>query len=945
MPPVPATAQGCPGSVTAALPIRCDSRNIAARFVDHATRFPNAIAIIEGDTRVTYGALLARAQALASRLRVENEPGAVVAIHGRRNINTPLAMIGCLLANITFVVIDAVYVQQRIIDILLLSGARTLLHGRLDVELAGAVAALGVKQHFIPCETATAPTPFSVDAPDTAYLLFTSGTTGFPKGIRTGHAPLIHFVNWYTATFKPAPESRFSMLSGLSHDPLLRDIFVPLSIGAQLHIPRQDDILVPDRLFAWMDASAIEFTHLTPQLIDILHARRQHGRTLDSVKFVFCGGDVLRQETARHVASIAPRASLVNFYGTSETPQAMAYQMIEAEMVAPYPLGRPIADVSVEIVDGHLDAVADGEQGEIAIVTDYLSDGYIVEATTPGAEAQRRAYISRPCGAGEAFQKMYLTGDLGYKDDKGRIFFSGRRDDQVKIRGYRVDCAEVAAVFERHGLAQRAVVLPERTSSGELALLAFVVGDAAYLERQLPTLVPKHMAPAAVITVQAIPLLPNGKTDRAALYELRRQQLTQAPSARTGQGNAFFAAVSDTLNVASIDPNKSLLGLGGDSLSFIRVGLVIEDHLGFLPDGWEAMPLSVLAKLKQDKAASTGKLQLKSIEPAILLRAIAIVLVVMDHAQFGFEGNATSTLLVIAGMSFARFLLPGLLDGGSFFPTGRFILKYGVPAALWQGSRGFVGPHLWLPDVFLLGTLWAGPEAHFTFWFLDILTASILLIAGLAKITGARWGREAPSPVGRNFWFSSAVLTLAIIAFFLQTQLDRWNGMVGVSSVGPFRWLWLVALGMAVQCARYRRERLALTAVLLLLAGLCYGGLVTKGHFQDPFNLFMIGATVLLLWCRRIPIPAFSHGTVLLLAQHSLFIYIFSGAVPYKVMPRLQQMGLQGSVPLRIVLALVIGIVMSMLWTRALALTCAWFRGAQAMRQKEADHAVLPGQQ
>jgi acyl-CoA synthetase (AMP-forming)/AMP-acid ligase II len=124
--------------------IICDSQNIASKFVIHATHFPDDIAIVEDGTCVTYGWLLRHAHALAVHLRSEHQPGAVVAIHGRRNVDTPLAMIACLLANITFVVIDAAYVQQRILDILMLSGARTLLHAELGEELRRAIAASGI---------------------------------------------------------------------------------------------------------------------------------------------------------------------------------------------------------------------------------------------------------------------------------------------------------------------------------------------------------------------------------------------------------------------------------------------------------------------------------------------------------------------------------------------------------------------------------------------------------------------------------------------------------------------------------------------------------------------------------------------------------------------------------------------------------------------------------
>jgi len=900
-------------------PLDCDKRNIAACFLAHARRFPDDLAIVDDGVRVTYGQLLRQALALARTLRQGHAPGDVVAIHGQRSRDTPVAMIACLLANLTFVVIDAAYRQQRILDMLALSRARTMLHYQVDQSLADAIAAHGVPCQPIRCRQASTSAPLTVLAQQTAYLLFTSGSTGLPKGICTGHAPLIHFVGWYQAAFRPGRGTRFSMLAGLSHDPLLRDIFVPLSTGGQLHIPRQPDMLSPDRLFSWMERSAIGFAHMTPQLIDVLHARRDRAGTLSSLEYVFCGGDVLRAETARQVRAISPNACLVNFYGTSETPQAMAYQVIGADMQAPYPLGQPIADVDIDILDEGQASLPAGTQGEIAITTEFLSDGYLPGTAPTGA---RHPYLCRSADTGKPARRTYLTGDLGYKDEQGRVFFSGRRDDQVKIRGYRVDCAEVAATIERHRLADKAIVLPDTTRSGDAALTAFVVGDAEHVKRSLPVLVPAHMLPAAIIAVPAIPLLPNGKTDRAALLAVRRARLEQTQVLAMPPADPFYQALAESLDLAEFDPEQSFVDAGGDSLSFIRTGLVVEDHIGYLPVGWEAMSFATLSRLEPDKHSSAddrARLRTRQIEPAILLRALAIVLVVLMHARIGFYMVATSTLFVVAGMSFARFLLPELLNGGSLAPTGKFILKYGVPAGLWQAASGIMQNQFWLPDVLMLGTMWANPARHLTFWFLDVLTAAVLIIAILAWLVGRSedrhpGNRRADSAVR----FSLAVLGMGIIAFLLQTQLDRWNGAPGVASTGPFRWFWLVALGLAMQTTRSRTGRLLVALPAIALAVLAYGGLVTKGAFQEPFSGFLLVSIAMLAGIRQIRIPALAYRPVLVLAQHSLFIYLFSLWVPNSLVPKLVQAGMPDLASLRILLTLAIGISASWLWNRLL---------------------------
>jgi hypothetical protein len=270
-------------------------------------------------------------------------------------------------------------------------------------------------------------------------------------------------------------------------------------------------------------------------------------------------------------------------------------------------------------------------------------------------------------------------------------------------------------------------------------------------------------------------------------------------------------------------------------------------------------------------------------------------------------------------MSFARFLLPGIIRSGRLFPTFGFIAKFAVPAALWQLFRGGPTHHIWIPDIFLIGTLYANPaEGSLPFWFLDILAASLLIFAISAKIGGAfdRAISQSSKYFLSAFVICIVMLFVGIGALFLQTQLDWWNGEINYTSVGPFRWFWLLPFGAAIQTAESGSEKLLVTTFGGLMAVIFYGNMITAGSFAQPLSTFLFASIIALIWCDRILLPRALRGSVVLLAQHSLFIYMFSGWVSNKLMPKLALVGIPDWEPLRICLAFAFGITASVVWNK-----------------------------
>src|SRR6185369_5545896 len=293
-------------------------------------------------------------------------------------------------------------------------------------------------------------------------VAFTSGSTGAPKGILGGHGPLSHFLQWHSQRFDLTELDRFSMLSGLAHDPLLRDIFTPLSLGAALYIPDLDK-LSPNQLVAWMGEKKISVAHLTPAMVSLLAegAGADERVSLPSLRHVFIGGDVL---SSRHLSSlhkIAPAVSCVNFYGATETPQAVGYFPVPAHayvensgrLTQAISIGKGIDEVQLLVLNDAMRLVGLGEIGEIYVRTPYLSKGYMSdEALT------NERFIVNPFTQ-LIDDRMYRTGDLARYRPDGNIDFLGRRDKQVKVRGFRIELGEVEAVLRQHAGIREAVVL------------------------------------------------------------------------------------------------------------------------------------------------------------------------------------------------------------------------------------------------------------------------------------------------------------------------------------------------------------------------------------------------------------------------------------------------------------------------------------------------------
>ena len=557
---------------------------VQGRFTEQALRQPEAVAVVDREVSWTYGDLLRGSHQVAHALRAQGvQPGDVVAIHAHRSAALVRAVLGVLQAGGIFLILDRDYPEARQAAI---------------IEAARPKAWLSTADLIDPTDHPTDRTdptdPTDATNPDApAYLAFTSGSTGVPKGIVGSQRPLAHFLDWHVRTFNLAETDRFSLLSGLSHDPLLRDLFTPLWLGATLVIPDPDQMGAPGWLAEWMARERISVAHLTPAMAQLLTgtAGDMH---LPALRRAFFGGDALLRRDVARLRALAPEVTCVNFYGATETPQAMGWHVVDPaapDNGRPVALGRGIegAQLLVLTETGRLAGI--GEVGEIHIRTPYLALGYLDDPALT-----RERFLPG---------QLYRTGDLGAYLPDGQVRPLGRADRQIKIRGFRVEPAEIEAALARQEGVREALVLLR----GE-RLVAYVVPatlSPAALRQALRDTLPSYMVPAAIVALDALPLTPNGKVDRAVLPDPEHQEAGFV--APRDPIEALLAEIwVGVLGVERVGAFDEFFALGGHSLLATQVVSRIREAFGVdlpLRALFEAPTLESLAR-RIEEASRAG---------------------------------------------------------------------------------------------------------------------------------------------------------------------------------------------------------------------------------------------------------------------------------------------------------------------------------------------------
>ncbi|MEU5539809.1 amino acid adenylation domain-containing protein, partial [Streptomyces sp. NPDC020362] len=480
---------------TAHVPPPAPATALPALVARHAELTPNALAVVDGDTTLTYGRLVQAGRALAARLRDHQVArGDRVALLTTRSARTVVAQLALWWAGAVCVPLDPAQPRPRT-EAMIADAEVTLTVG--DAKLLDA-AALSGPVLALPEEPLTSGRPVDEADPDSpAFIMFTSGSTGRPKGVAVPHGAIAELVtapDYVTLTAR----DRVLFHSPMTFDASTFEVWGALANGAAVVVCTVQRPSLED-LARHIEHHGVTVAFFTTALFHQLAARSS--RVFAQLRSVVVGGEAMAAAQAREVLTAFPWLELVNGYGPTETTTfATAHRVTERDCDAPIPIGRPIAGATVHVLDGEGSPVPDGDRGELWIGGSRLAHGY---TGLPELTAER--FVDHPAAG-----RLYRTGDIVSFRPDGTLEFHGRNDDQVKVRGFRIEPAEIEHALRQQPDVDDAAVTVDRTGTPEARLVAFVVAapgpvpPPGALRERLTAVLPAHLVPDAVTLVEQL---------------------------------------------------------------------------------------------------------------------------------------------------------------------------------------------------------------------------------------------------------------------------------------------------------------------------------------------------------------------------------------------------------------------------------------------------------
>ncbi|WP_370415265.1 amino acid adenylation domain-containing protein [Streptomyces fradiae] len=565
-----------------------------ARTVAERTRLtPDAVALVQGPRRWTYAELGAAADRVAARLlALGARPGDRVGIALPRSPETVAVILGVMRAGATTVPLDVSYPVERLTSMVSQARPFRIVAGAEHVGALGELApVLSAEELFTETDaeveaTATATADPAIAPADIAYILFTSGSTGAPKGVAMPHRSLANLVAWQNSVPSGVVGGTTAQYAPLSFDVSFQEIFSTLCGGGTLHLLSEDERRDMPALLRLLDREGVERLYLPyVALQQLAEAAAALDLAPRGLKALLSSGEQLRvTDEIRRLCAALPGVILENQYGPTESHVITAYTMQgdPARFPALPPIGRPVDRSRVHVLDGRGRPVPAGVKGELYLAGDCLAEGYVGRA-----DLTAERFTVHPVTG----ERLYRSGDLGMRLPGGDIVCLGRADSQVKVRGYRVEPAEVELAVGRfaagHPGIQEVAVVARRREGNDSFLAAFLTGDRdgadlVLLRKQLRTVLPDYMTPSHFEWLPALPLTPSGKRDDAAL---RRTPLTADTAADEAEPldayeRTLTAMLADLLQLPAVGPHQNIFDLGGTSLTAMRLVVQIEQRYG-----------------------------------------------------------------------------------------------------------------------------------------------------------------------------------------------------------------------------------------------------------------------------------------------------------------------------------------------------------------------------
>ncbi|MFJ2796259.1 amino acid adenylation domain-containing protein [Streptomyces sp. NPDC087290] len=551
-------------------------------FEAQVARTPDAVAVVAEGVEVSYAELDARANRLARLLIGRGVgPESVVAVVMERGVDMVVALLAVLKAGGAYLPIDPEYPADRIAFTLADAQAQSVLTGTELLSRLSGIEGVAHVPRVVVDDPAVAGWLTALDstAPSVAervllpehpaYVIYTSGSTGRPKGVVVEHRALVNFLAAMQGRFALDADDRLVAVTTIGFDIAGLELYLPLLAGARVVLAGRDTVRDPRALRELLLSAGATVVQATPSLWHAVVAGAGGADGVLSGIRVLVGGEALPGDLARTLAAEAP--SVTNLYGPTETTIWSTARTVAEVRGGFSSIGGPIANTQVYVLDAGLHPVPVGVAGELYIAGAGLARGYLGR---PGLSAER--FVADPFGAGG---RMYRTGDVARWNAEGDLEFVGRADDQVKVRGFRIELGEVEAVLAAHPRVVRAVAMVREDVAGDKRLVAYAVpvgdegGDGALpgaLSGFAAERLPGYMVPAAVVVLDGLPLMPNGKVDRRALPVPEYVMVTGRGPVNARE-EVLCGAFAEVLGLESVGVDDDFFALGGHSLLVVRL--------------------------------------------------------------------------------------------------------------------------------------------------------------------------------------------------------------------------------------------------------------------------------------------------------------------------------------------------------------------------------------
>ena len=545
-------------------------------FERRAAERPDALAVSEAGDRYTYADLDRRANQLAWTLRAKGVgPDVVVGVLAERSFEMLVAVLATLKAGGAYLPLDPTYPKARLDYLLGDSGATFVLaQGRYTTGVGEGIDVIDLDSE-LSYDAKTDRVDAIGSAGDLAYVIYTSGSTGTPKGVAVEHRAVINRIGWMQRAYPIDVHDVILQKTPTSFDVSVWELFWWAFEGASVCLLEPGGERNPDALVEAIDRAGVTTMHFVPTMLtaflEYVDAAAATPR-LAGLRQVFASGEALSPHAVRRFHEVLGRPNgtrLVNLYGPTEATVDVSHHACDNPEPARVPIGQPIDNIRLYVVDERLRIKPVGVPGELCIAGVGLARGYLHRE-----DLTRERFVENPF---PQESRVYRTGDLARWLPDGSIEYLGRIDHQVKVRGFRIEPGEIEAALRTHPAVTDAAVIPRVQDGQQTVLNGYAVTGGAAGERELADhlrrTLPDHMVPSRIVVLDAMPLTPNGKLDRRALPDPQSDPSPAREFAAPAAGTEELLAGiwAEALGVERVDPRDNFFAVGGDSIHFVVV--------------------------------------------------------------------------------------------------------------------------------------------------------------------------------------------------------------------------------------------------------------------------------------------------------------------------------------------------------------------------------------